>query len=94
MSNSRHFLKQPVLFGAAATTPISFALGHNESPYIPAMQHSDEAFAVGYPMGRPATPPRKITIPDVSEYKVLKGGFHMHMLWSDGSVMPKDRVRE
>jgi len=39
-------------------------------------------------------PPRTITIPDVGEFKVLKGDFHMHTLFSDGHVMPKDRVLE
>jgi lysophospholipase L1-like esterase len=39
-------------------------------------------------------PPRKITIPNVGEYMVLKGDFHMHTLFSDGTVMPQDRVRD
>jgi hypothetical protein len=30
----------------------------------------------------------------VEGYKVLKGDFHIHTLFSDGSVMPKDRVFE
>jgi hypothetical protein len=43
--------------------------------------------------------PRVITIPDVplangKEYKVLKGDFHMHTLFSDGQVMPRNRVQE
>ena len=42
----------------------------------------------------PKLPPRKITIPNVGEYMVLKGDFHMHTLFSDGTVMPQDRVRD
>ena len=38
--------------------------------------------------------PRMITIPDVGNYKVLKGDFHMHTLFSDGDVMPRARVQE
>ncbi len=39
-------------------------------------------------------PPRQITIPDTAGFKVLKGDFHMHTLFSDGHVMPADRVAE
>ena len=42
----------------------------------------------------PTMPPRTISIPNVDEYKVLKGDFHIHTLFSDGRVMPKDRVLE
>ena len=42
----------------------------------------------------PKLPPRKITIPNVGEYTVLAGDFHMHTLFSDGTVMPQDRVRD
>ncbi|MDR1859585.1 MAG: hypothetical protein LBR06_01510 [Bacteroidales bacterium] len=38
--------------------------------------------------------PRKIDIPDVEGYRVLKGDFHIHTLFSDGAVMPVDRVHE
>ena len=36
----------------------------------------------------------KITIPDVDGYQVLKCDFHIHTLFSDGIVMPPDRVKE
>ncbi|GHV48419.1 histidinol-phosphatase [Bacteroidia bacterium] len=39
-------------------------------------------------------PPREIHIPDVEGFKVLKGDFHIHTLFSDGDVMPGDRVTE
>jgi len=53
-------------------------------------------FTVSYgdKVNLPKIPPRKITIPDVGEYKVLKGDFHIHTLFSDGEVMPQKRVRE
>jgi len=43
---------------------------------------------------RQPLPPRKIVIPDVGGFQVLKGDFHIHTLFSDGSVMPGDRVNE
>lgn len=36
----------------------------------------------------------EIQIPDVNGYKVLKGDFHLHTAFSDGSVWPDYRVRE
>lgn len=36
----------------------------------------------------------KIVIPDVEGYKTLKGEFHIHTIFSDGSVWPETRVRE
>lgn len=35
-----------------------------------------------------------ITIPDVNGLKALKCDFHVHTVFSDGSVLPKDRVSE
>ena len=95
MSDRRHFLKQLALLGAVATTPVTFALGQppeptTESPASP----TDGRFVVPHAQMRPTRPPRKITIPDVGEFNVLKGDFHIHTLFSDGLVMPKDRVAE
>jgi len=95
MSDRRHFLKQLALLGAVATTPVTFALGQppeptTESPASP----TDGRFVVPHSQMRPTRPPRKITIPDVGEFNVLKGDFHIHTLFSDGLVMPKDRVAE
>jgi len=39
-------------------------------------------------------PKRTITIPDVGEYRVLKGDFHIHTIFSDGTVWPQERVTE
>ena len=90
MSDRRQFLKQLAFFGAMATTPFSLmprqAAGQTAS--------ADGVFTVPHRQILRTNTPRTITIPDVGEYKVLKGDFHMHTLFSDGSVMPKDRVNE
>ena len=36
----------------------------------------------------------EIIIPDIAGYQSLKGDFHLHTIFSDGSVMPADRVAE
>ena len=36
----------------------------------------------------------KIVIPNAGEYLVLKGDFHIHTTFSDGSVWPTTRVQE
>lgn len=36
----------------------------------------------------------EIVIPDINGYKALKGDFHLHTIFSDGSVMPNIRVEE
>ena len=95
MSERRQFLKQMALSAGIATTPVTFALGQAE-PRIPTpAEPTDGAFSVSYygQVWRTKTP-RKITIPDVGEYKVLKGDFHIHTVFSDGSIMPRDRVAE
>ena len=95
MSDRRQFLKQLALFGAAATTPVTFALGQTTPQVQPSAVPTDGLFVVPYgQILRPKAAPRQITIPDAGEYKVLKGDFHMHTLFSDGRVMPKERVDE
>ncbi|MDR1962865.1 MAG: PHP domain-containing protein [Planctomycetaceae bacterium] len=89
-STRREFLQCAALLGAASTLPVSFALGQeNETKTV------DPLLTV--PNGRIVNPkrkPRKIAIPNVGNFQVLKGDFHMHTLFSDGYVMPKDRVHE
>ena len=95
MTNRRNFLKQSALLGTAVATPIAFAMGQNESPQMSAKEPADGLFAVSHgQIRRPVTPPRVITIPDVDEYKVLKGDFHIHTIFSDGLVMPTNRILE
>ncbi len=87
MPTRRDFLKGSVLFGAAFGCSSALAQEPTTDP--------TKTFHV--PMKdilKPSQPPRKIEIPDVGEFKVLKGDFHMHTLFSDGLVMPKDRVIE
>lgn len=38
--------------------------------------------------------PRKIDIPDIDGYKTLKVDLHMHTVYSDGDVSPRQRVQE
>jgi predicted metal-dependent phosphoesterase TrpH len=45
-------------------------------------------------IGASDIPPRQIVIPDVGEFRTLKGDFHIHTLFSDGGVMPANRVTE
>ncbi|MCL2622079.1 MAG: hypothetical protein FWD31_00320 [Planctomycetaceae bacterium] len=95
MSDRRHFLKQLALFGAMTATPVTFALGQTTPQVQPQAGSTDGLFVVQHgQILRAKAPPRQITIPDVGEYKVLKGDFHMHTLFSDGRVMPKERVDE
>lgn len=37
---------------------------------------------------------KEINIPDIKDYKTLKGDFHMHTVFSDGSVWPDVRIDE
>ncbi|MDR1269759.1 MAG: PHP domain-containing protein [Planctomycetaceae bacterium] len=90
MSTRREFLRHAALLGAATTLPVSFALGQEN-----VTKTVDPLFTV--PNGNilnPKRTPRKITIPEVEHFQVLKGDFHIHTLFSDGYVMPKDRVHE
>ena len=90
MSDRRQFLKQLAFLGAMAATPVTFSLGQTEPVAVP----SDGLFTVPHRQILRTKAPRIITIPDAEEYKVLKGDFHIHTLFSDGLVMPKDRVNE
>ncbi|MCL2742323.1 MAG: hypothetical protein FWE67_00560 [Planctomycetaceae bacterium] len=93
MLNRRGFLKFLALLSAVAVLPIYNLFA--ESPLTPkpvgdgftVIRHTEEI------RGQKA-PPRKIIIPDADGFKVLKGDFHMHTLFSDGRVMPVDRVNE
>ena len=86
-------MKFLALLSAVAVLPIYNLFA--ESPLTPkpvgdgftVIRHTEEI------RGQKA-PPRKIIIPDVDGFKVLKGDFHIHTLFSDGRVMPVDRVNE
>ncbi|MCL2742423.1 MAG: hypothetical protein FWE67_01080 [Planctomycetaceae bacterium] len=93
MYNQREFLKCAALLTVVVflLTPCLFAQD-NASP----KPEDANLFPVTYgdKIHPPKIPPRKITIPNVGEYKVLKGDFHMHTILSDGRVMPQDRVSD
>jgi len=92
MTTRREFLKMSALWGAAAVTfPMQYAFGQE----APAPAEPNPAFPIGHGDIRRREPrPRVITVPDVGNYKVLKGDFHIHTLFSDGQVMPNVRVQE
>jgi hypothetical protein len=95
MATRRDFLKYSALIGAAAGFPVHFSIAQEDT----SPEH-DPRFLISHRDIRASNPhSRIITIPDVAstnskKYKVLKGDFHMHTLFSDGTVMPRDRVRE
>jgi len=101
MTTRRNFLKASALLGAAAYFPVHYALAQ-EAPVTPGGH--DPLFSASHNIRAVNPQPRTITIPDVAApngagsngkaYKVFKGDFHMHTLFSDGDVMPRDRVRE
>jgi hypothetical protein len=98
MSNRREFLKRSAMLGtAAAWTPFSRTLGMD----IASQQDSSPAAGAGdtytvnmHHIGAPDIPPRRFVIPDTGGFKVLKGDFHIHTLFSDGNVMPLARLEE
>ncbi|MEC3879451.1 PHP domain-containing protein [Parapedobacter sp. 10938] len=94
MSNRREFLKHSALMGAASLVPASAAMskGAWEEP----LNAETNTYTVSMrgSMNIKSIAPREITIPETGGFQVLKGDFHMHTLFSDGHVMPADRVRE
>jgi len=97
MTTRRNFLKCSALLGTAASFPVHYALAQTTpSQAAPAATGGHDplfsSFHSDIRVGNPR--PRTITIPDVGNYKVLKGDFHIHTLLSDGDVMPRARVQE
>ncbi|MDR1864965.1 MAG: PHP domain-containing protein [Bacteroidales bacterium] len=106
MSNRREFLKQSMKMGAVtAVFPFAEAFGEEmlrdgsqnvDNPmFQPHAATEGDTFTVSMRhISAPTISPRRIVVPDVEGYKVLKGDFHIHTLFSDGLVMPKDRIVE
>jgi len=96
MNNRRNFLKAIALAGAAATLPVNLLAeeGVSQSVLMPRPVGNGLSGVRHYDKMIRTNVPRTITIPDVGEYKVLKGDFHIHTLFSDGEVMPRQRVQE
>ena len=93
MTTRRNFLKCATLLGAAMMLPVRSLLAQSVLTPKP-MGDGLKTVAHATVIKPKKAPPRTITIPDVGKYKVLKGDFHMHTLFSDGRVMPIDRVNE
>ena len=96
MSNRREFLKRSALVGAALWGPISRMQGMAAAPQMSSRAaKADNTYTVNMNyIGAPAIPPRQMVIPDVGGFRTLKGDFHIHTLFSDGGVMPANRVTE
>jgi histidinol phosphatase-like PHP family hydrolase len=97
MSNRREFLKHSVLAGTAVVwEPFSRTPGMKAASQVSAPSaNTGDTYTVNMNyISAPDIPPRKFVIPDVGEFKTLKGDFHIHTLFSDGRVMPADRITE
>jgi hypothetical protein len=97
MYNRREFLKQSALFGAAGIVPLSAVSAKDSGKKkVPVIEKEVDTYTVSMysALHIQPVPPRRITIPDIGGFKVLKGDFHMHTLFSDGLVMPQNRVLE
>lgn len=96
MSNRREFLKHSALIGAAGMVPLAQSAAKNTGSGGSPRAAQADTYTVDMraAMNIRAIAPRQIAIPDTAGFKVLKGDFHTHTLFSDGQVMPVDRVRE
>lgn len=96
MSNRRDFLRNSALLGAASMIPLSDAIGKDPNNIASSSTANTDTYTVNMKssLNIQSIAPRRITIPDTGGFKVFKGDFHMHTLFSDGHVMPVDRVNE
>ncbi|WP_298653364.1 twin-arginine translocation signal domain-containing protein [uncultured Proteiniphilum sp.] len=96
MTSRRDFLKQSAVAGAAVALSPESVMGRNTGKNIPAAATPVDTYTVSMrsAMHIPVIQPREIIIPDTAGFQVLKGDFHVHTLFSDGQVMPVDRVKE
>jgi hypothetical protein len=97
MTNRREFLKRSAILGtAAAWAPVSRTLGSEAlSPKLSSAPGSADTYTVSMRhVSAPDIPPRRIILPDVDGFKTLKGDFHIQTLFSDGGVMPQNRIAE
>ncbi|MGL4594404.1 MAG: PHP domain-containing protein [Thermoguttaceae bacterium] len=91
----RDFLKCSALMSAVTTIPSMFSVGQETTtPIQNESMPQDGLLAIKKNIRAEKLPRRKITIPNVGQYQVIKGDFHIHTLFSDGHVMPKVRVDE
>ncbi len=90
MLNRRNFLKSGLILGASAA-----AMGQGAGVFAEdGGAAQPDTYTVSAKSIVRQEPARVITVPDVEGFKVLKGDFHIHTVFSDGQVMPRDRVCE
>lgn len=99
MYNRRNFIKQSALLGAATLLPAGLSAERSRSATsakkaVPPAKKVDTYTVNMSHIRAVPVPPRQITIPDVEGFKVLKGDFHIHTIYSDGNVVPDERVPE
>ncbi|GHV61254.1 hypothetical protein FACS1894195_1490 [Bacteroidia bacterium] len=102
MYNRREFIKQSALLGAAtllpaglsATESFQSASSKKKPTQKPPAKQADTYTVNMSSIRAVPIPPRQISIPDVEGFKVLKGDFHMHTIYSDGDVRPEERVSD
>jgi len=96
MTSRREFIKRSAVAGAAVALSSGSVKGRSTREDATATSKSMDTYTVNMraAMNVPVIQPREITIPDTGGFKVLKGDFHIHTLFSDGQVMPVDRVNE
>jgi len=105
MSNRRDFIRKSMMLGATSMlAPVSEMFGEEmlrdgdfaaTGKAAPITAAQGDTYTVSMSFVRaPKRTPRQISIPDTDGYKVLKGDFHIHTLFSDGHTMPYQRVEE
>ena len=96
MTSRREFIKRSAVAGAAVALSPGSVKGRSTREDATATSKSMDTYTVNMraAMNVSVIQPREITIPDTGGFKVLKGDFHIHTLFSDGQVMPVDRVNE
>ena len=94
MTNRRNFLKNITMLSATAALPMHDLFAQNTGFTAKPVDEGMNTVSYRATIRSVRIPPRNITIPDSDGFKVLKGDFHIHTMFSDGAVMPQDRVRE
>jgi len=92
MFSRRDFLKQTGVLGAVAVFSQT-ELSQNRAETVSGEPPKTYTVSFDEVIGG-APPKREITIPDVGEFRVLKGDFHIHTVFSDGTSWPQERVYE
>ncbi len=97
MHNRRDFLKRAGLLGAAAVVTQTTFPSKNDAGLAAAEVVADPPKTYTVQFGdviKEIPAKREISIPDVGEFRVLKGDFHIHTMFSDGTIWPQERISE